>query len=133
MIAGVIKKRRHQTLVTVPFISTSAGAGGGGGGAGLPISLRYLDHGVKKGVGRESEDKWIVPPHGEHADELGDSGRNKNDASDLGVFVHDIRQRSQAFGLVGKRVFDGFEVVSCDSDGNGGDNCTPVTRQQIEK
>jgi len=28
---------------------------------------------------------------------------------------------SQAFGLVGKRVFDGFEVVSCDSDGNGGD------------
>ena len=119
-------------MVTVPFISVSVEAGGGGGGAGLPISLRYLHNGVKKGVARES-DKWIVPPHGEHADELGDSGRNKNDASDLGVFVHDIRQRSQAFGLVGKRVFDGFEVVSCDSDGNGGDNCTPVTRQQIEK
>ena len=47
--------------------------------------------------------------------------------------VQEIGQRSQAFGLVGKRVFDGFEVVSCDSDGNGGDNCTPVTRQQIEK
>ncbi len=63
---------------------------------------------------------------------MGASGRNKNCASDLRVFVHDFRQRSQAFGLVGKRAFDGFEVVSCDSDGNGGDNCTPVTRQQNE-
>ena len=44
----------------------------------MPISLRYLDHGVKKGVGRESEDKWIVPPHGEHAKELGAGGREEN-------------------------------------------------------
>jgi hypothetical protein len=37
--------------------------------------------------------------------------------------VQEIGQRSQAFGLVGKGVFDGSEVVGSDSDGNGGDDC----------
>ena len=47
--------------------------------------------------------------------------------------VQEIGQRSQAFGLVGKRGLDGFEIVSCDSDGDDANNCARVTRQQIEK
>ncbi len=97
------------------------------------MSLRYLHSGVNKGVATESDGKLIVPPHKKHGEKLGDGGRNHYVASDLGVLFYEFRHCSQAFGLVGKRGLDGFEIVSCDSDGDDANNCARVTRQQIEK
>jgi hypothetical protein len=76
----------------------------------------------KRGFKWQKHAKIIVPPHGQHAKELGACSREENGAGNHGIFFHQSGQSLQAVGLVGDSIFDGFEIVSSDSDRNSGNN-----------